>query len=140
MTFVLWLKDTLERSVVTFLVAVGSLLTVTGITNLDMDAGKLIGTAGIVAAAAFLKNAALPASGTGLPPALDVAARAAWSAIQAGAAVIVLGGTAFEWYTASAWQVVGVAALAAAISVVKGALAVKLVPNTVTPASLAKAA
>lgn len=140
MTFALWLKDTLERSVVTFLVALGALLGVDALSDFNADTGKKLGTAGIVAVAAFLKNAALPKAGTGLPPWLDIAARAAFSAIQAGATVIVLAGTAFQWYTASHWQVVGVAALAAAISVVKGALALRLVGDTITPASFAKAA
>jgi hypothetical protein len=135
----LWLKDTLERTIVTFLVAIGSLLSVDALSDFDADMGKKLGTAGIIAAAAFLKNTALPKSGLGLPPYVDIAARAAWSAVQAGAAVIVLAGTAFAWYDASHWQAVGVAALAAAISVVKGALALRIVPNSITPASLASA-
>lgn len=137
--FGLWLKDTLERSAATFVVGLLALVGTDALSDFDADWGKRLGTAGIVAVAAFLTNAALPDRLTGNAW-LDVAIRASWSAIQAGAVVVVLAGTSFAWYEATAWQAVGVAALAAAASAVKGALAASAVAKTISPASFAKAA
>ncbi len=134
-TFPTWVKDTLERAAVTFLIAVLALLSADALTGFDAAFVDKLGTAGLVAGAAVLKNAVLPKSGLGLTPLLDVIARSGWSAVQAGATVIAAD-AGFAWYQATAWQAVSVAALAAAASGVKGYLATRMTTNTVTPASL----
>lgn len=135
------LRDTLERAAATFAVALLAIIATEALSNFDIDWGKRLGTAAVVSVAAAVKTAALPKSGLGLSPIVDMMARTAWSAAQTGAAVIVLAGfPMFAWYRVSAWQTVGAAAAAGALSFLKGALASKLVDDTVTPASLAPAA
>lgn len=132
-----WVRDTAERSVVTFVIGIVALGGVDYFSNFHADWGRKVATAGLIALAAFVKNAALPKSGLGLPPLLDVIARAGWSAAQAGAAV-VLANVWLDWFTVTAWQTVGAAALAAALSVLKGLVALHVRPDaTVTPAALA---
>ena len=131
-----YLRDVAERAVVTFVVAVLSLLSAELLTDLDVDTGKKLATAGLVALASFVKTLAFPKAGFGLGPWADVASRAAFSFVQAGAAVIVAG-PYLNWFTASAWEAVYVAGAAAAISVLKGSLALRMRKPTVTPASLA---
>lgn len=139
MTLKNWLRDVGERAVATFAVAVLALLSTVALTDFDpITFGKTAGTAALVALAAFLKTVAWPAAGFGLTAVQDVLARAAFSFIQV-AATVVAADAGFQWYTASAWHVVLASSAAAAFSVVKGAIALRMVDATVTPASLAKA-
>lgn len=134
-----WIRDVLERSVVTFIIG---FLTVSGLaqfTDFSTDWGKKLASAALFALASAVVRVAFPKSGFGLPPMLDVAARAALSGAQA-AAVIILANTQLDWFVVSNWQLLGGAALAAALSVIKGAIALRVKPGeTVTPASLAPA-
>lgn len=137
MTFRLWLKDTLERSLSTF-VLFGLTLLAAG-QALDISFAHQMATAGIAAVFVVVKQAA--AAGN-LPsfsnPYFDALARAGFSFIQAALAVLIAAGSG--WIDTSIWQGALVAGVAAAASVLKGAIAVKAQPDTITPASLAKAA
>lgn len=133
------LRDVLERAAVTFLIG---LLTAGGLdagTDWSADWGKKLSLAVLFAVASVVVRFAIPKSGFGLPPVLDVAARAALSGLQ-GVAVFVLANQTLDWFALSNWQLALSGAIPAALSVLKGSLAIHVRPDeTVTPASLAPA-
>lgn len=135
MTFSLWLKDVFEKSLSTFVLFAVTLLAAG--QAIDMSFAHELATAGIATVFVVVFNAipalALPVT----PPWADVAGRAAKSFLQASIALVIAAGSG--WVDVSVWQGALVAGVAAAAAVVKGALAVKAVPNSISPASLAKA-
>lgn len=136
MTPALWLKDVFEKSLSTFLLF-GVTLLAAG-TQVDISFAHTLATAGVAAVFVVVLNAipslALPAS----PPWMDVAGRAAKSFLQALIAIVVAAGSG--WLDVSVWQAGLIAGIAAAASVIKGSLAIRAVPDSISPASLAKAA
>jgi hypothetical protein len=137
MTFQLWLKDTLERALSTFVLFGLTLLA--GGAALDISFAHQMATAGLAAAFVVVKQAFEAGNPPSFPnPYLDALARAGWSFVQAAFAVLVAAGSG--WLDVSVWQGAIVAGVAAAASVLKGLIAVKAQPDTITPASFAKAA
>lgn len=133
-TFMTWLKDTAERAGATFAVTFLPLL-LNG-SSLNIDVATQAGIAGVAAALAALKGAVFPDLGI-QNKILDVLSRAGWSAVQAG--LSVLSAVGLGWVDLTVWRGAGVAALAAAGSVIKGYLAERFGPsNSITPASVVK--
>jgi hypothetical protein len=139
MTLVTYIKDVLERAATSFVQAVLALVVVAQFSDFNTSFVRQLATAGLVAAASTLKTMSIPKAGFGLTPAIDVLARATLTAVFAAAATITAS-AGFDLFSVTAWQAVGVAAVAAAASVVKSWIAERFVQNTLTPASLAKAA
>lgn len=138
--FVVWVKDVFERAASSFVQGALAVFLVAGVSDLDLNLAEACATAGFVAACSALKTAAFPKAGFGLPPILDVIARASFTGVFAGASVVAAS-AGFDLFSISAWEAVGVAAAAAAFAAVKGWIALRYVPEaTVTPASFAKAA
>lgn len=132
--FLNWVKDTAERAGATFVVTILPLL-FNG-TALNLDLATQAGIAGIAATFSALKGAVFPDLGI-QNRVLDVMSRAGWSAFQAG--IAVLSAVGLGWVDLSVWHGAGLAALAAAGSVVKGALAERFgSPDSVTPASVVR--
>lgn len=132
-------KNSVERTVVTFVIGLLSVGGVAGLSDFATDFGKKLAIGGLFALAALITSFALPKSGLGVSPLLDVAARAALSAGQA-AAVFILANQQLDWFAVTNWQLAGGMAIAAGLSVIKGFVALRLNhDDTVTPASLAKA-
>lgn len=133
MTPGLWLQDVFEKALSTF-VLFALTLVVAG-QAIDMSFPHELATAGLATVWVVVFNAipalALPQS----PPWMDVAGRAAKSFLQAALALVVAAGSG--WLNVSVWQGALVAGAAAAATVLKGAIAVKVAPNTISPASLA---
>lgn len=137
MTFKLWLKDTFERAASTFVLFGLTLLA--GGAALDISIAHQMATAGVAAAFVVVKQAMFAGNPPSFPnPYLDALARAGWSFGQAVIGVFVAAGSG--WIDVSVWQAGLVAGVAAAASVLKGVIAIKRSPATITPASLAKAA
>lgn len=132
-------KNTVERTVVTFIIGLLSVGGVAGLSDFSTDFGKKVSTAALFALAALITSLAWPKAGFGLPPLIDVAARAAFSAFQAGA-VYVLANQQLDWFALTNWQLAAGTAIAAGLSVLKGFVALRIRPaNSLTPASLASA-
>jgi hypothetical protein len=133
-----WAVNSVERAARSMLAGVAALFGTAALTGFNADSGKKIATAALIALASFVVHTALPKSGFGLPPMLDVLARAAWSAVQAGA-VVVTANAYLDWFTITPWEMVDAAALAAGTSVIVGWIATRFAPDqTITPASFVK--
>jgi len=119
--FSVWLWNILERAGTSFVQAILALLTVESLTAFDTNVARKLATAGLVAAASTFKAAMWPDNGFGWPFFKDLAARAAFTGVFAGAATIAAS-TGFDLFSVTAWQTVWVSVVAAALAVVKGAL------------------
>lgn len=134
MTLSLWLKDVFEKSLSTFVLFAVTLLAAGQAINESF--AHEMATAGIATIFVVVFNAipalALPAE----PPWADIAGRAAKSFLQAALALVIAAGSG--WIDVSVWQGGLIAGIAAAASVIKGAIATKK-SGTISEASLAKA-
>src|SRR6478609_1119541 len=132
-----WLKDTGERVLSTAVQAFLTLIVVSG--GIDLSAKNAAYSAAITAGFVALKQAVVAVT---LPVFsnrwADLLSRAGWTFLQT--AVTLLAVENFNWGDMSAWQGVGIAALAAALTVVKGFVASNVTNRTVTPASFVKPA
>lgn len=135
MTPAQWAKDTAERALSTL---VQSLLVfipaILGPWNGEV--GKAILAACLPPVATVLLNAVPHLRYETSVLWLDIAIRSirTFSASILGA----LAATSFDLFDGSAWRLVALSAIMAAAAVIKGAIADKVVPNSITPASLAK--
>jgi hypothetical protein len=134
-TFGTWLKDLFEKSVSTF-IQFGLTLIIAG-EAINMSFAHEMATAGIAAIWVVVFNSVQVLALPELPPWADVLARAAKSFSQAALAVLIAAGSG--WLEVSVWQGALIAGVVAAATVLKGALAIKAVPNAISPASLAPA-
>ena len=134
MTFGVWLKDVFEKSLSTF-VQFALTLIIAG-QALDMNFAHELETAGIAAIWVVVLNMIPALTLPAVPPWMDIAGRAAKSFLQAAVSVLVAAG--FGWLDVSVWQGALVAGVVAAATVVKGAIALKAVPDAISPASVAK--
>jgi hypothetical protein len=148
MSFLTWLKDTLERVATTFVQAflviyIGS-VTADPIASpdgghqlVDLGVAKIALVAGLAAAYTVLKSALLQ----------NIAWSAVWQdyvfraastfVITAGAIVTADG---FNVFNVDGWQTAALAGAAAVLALIKGWISLRAVKGTVTPLSLAKAA
>lgn len=137
MTLQLWLKDTLERAVSTFVLFALTLLAAG--TQVDLSFAHTLATAGVATVWVVVLNA-LPALSVWANPTplQDVLMRASKSFIQAVIALVVAAES--NWISVDVWQGGLVAGIVAAATVVKAFVAERMTANTLTPASFAKAA
>ena len=132
-----WAKDTLERSLSTL---VQTFLTfIIASDGLDLSAKHAAFAAGLTAAMVVLKQTIVaqnaPAFGNKWA---DLLSRSGWTFLQTAVTLLAVEG--FSWADMTAWQGVGIAGIAAALSVVKGFLADRVTNDTITPASFVKPA
>lgn len=132
-----WVKDTGERVVSTIIQTFITLLVVSD--GLDLTAKHAAMAAAIAAGMVVLKQAvnaqSAPMFGNRWA---DLLSRSGWTFLQTALTLLAVEG--FDWGSMTAWQGVGVAGIAAALSVVKGFLASKAVPYAITPGSFVKPA
>lgn len=134
----LWARDTAERSLTTFVQVIIVFLPALLAGNYDTNLGKTILVALLPALGSVILNAA-----TAFLPAVksfvaDLVVRAARTFIVTVTGAMAA--TQFDLLSTAAWKAVILSAAVAVLAVVKGILAKHFVSNTITPASLAKAA
>lgn len=137
LTFKTWARDAAERALSTFVQALVVFLPLVAAGQWDEPGIRAIAAAALPALGSVILAALsipFPAPSSWL---LDVILRTVRTFVVTAASLFAADG--FDLFNGDAWKGLAISAAVAALAVVKGALA-RSKPNTITPASLARAA
>jgi hypothetical protein len=130
-------RDVAERAIATAVITALTFLVTADGLNFTLSEGAF--TAGLVAGwtvvFTFIR-AATPQSFSNAY--VDIMVRMGWTFLQVSLGLVMA--ATFNWGDFNSWMAAGSAGLAAALSLAKGWIAERFISNTITPASMFKAA